>query len=172
MGNPVVDNAYYEWLLKKIECFDTKYYDTLDILFSVDFLWEIPNDDNRAEDGIVLRSTFMNEEGWNTSPCEDRECSILEMMIALSMRIDNDIMWDGETDRSSRWFWEMFRNLKLDQTSDRSDVFKILDVFLNREYDRDGNGGLFPLENGSESDLTEMEIWYQAQLYLMDNYGF
>lgn len=172
MGNPVVDNAYYDWLLNIINYDDTEYDISLTTLFNIEFSWDVANDDNRAEDGIVLRSTFMSEEGWNTSPCEDLGCSILEMMIALAIRIEDDIMWDGENNRTDKWFWEMFRNLGLDKVKSVLDVYDILEVFLFREYDADGKGGLFPLKNNNSVDAREIEIWYQAQLYLMENYGF
>ena len=171
-GNSVVDNAYYEWLLDKINYHDTNFDETLEILFSRAFTWDVANDDNRAGDGIVLRSTFMSEEGWNTPPCEGEECSVLEMMVALAMRIDNDIMWDGEHDRSAKWFWEMFRNLGLDDVSDSLDVDDILEKFMLRDYEFDGTGGLFPLGDWATEDQRDLEIWYQAQLYLMKNYDF
>ena len=170
-GNYVVDNAYYEWLLNKINYHDTDYDSTLETLFTVEFTWDVANDDNRAEDGLVLRSTFMSEEKWNTSPCSDEPCSVLEMMIALAMRIENDIMWDGERDRTAKWFWEMFRNLKLDSAPTVWDVHDILEKFLLREYEYDGTGGLFPLGEWATEDQRDVEIWYQAQLFLMKNYN-
>lgn len=172
MGNAVVDNAYYDWLLDKIEyddyCFDT----ILEILFNTPFTWSIANDDNRAMDGIVLRSIFMSEEGWNTEPYKNHECSVLEMMIALAMRIENDIMWDGEDDRTAQWFWEMIRNLKLDEDSLPGYIYGVLNRFLNRQYDENGHGGLFPLNKNAGCDQRNTEIWYQAQSYLMENYSF
>ena len=117
MGNVVVDNAYYEWLLNKIEyhdcCFDT----VLEMLHATTFRWSVANDDNRAEDGITLRSIFMDEENWSTCPRYDEPCSCLEMMIALANRMENDIMWDGEKDRTAEWFWIMIRNLGFSETS-------------------------------------------------------
>lgn len=172
MGNPVVDNEYYDWLLKKINYDDTVYDEVLETLFSIEFTWSVANDDNRADDGLVLRSTFMSEEGWNTEPWEGDGCSILEMMIALAMRIENDIMWDGCSDRSAKWFWEMFRNIGLDEVHNAEDVWDIMETFLLREYNYDGSGGLFPLGDSATKDQREVEIWYQAQLYLMKNYGF
>ena len=170
MSNYVVDNAYYEWLLNKIDYNDG--YDTeLETLFHVTFTWNVANDDNRAKDGIILRSVFMSEEDWSTEPCENYDCSVLEMMIALAMRIENDIMWDGETDKTSKWFWIMFRNLGLDETMSSAEVYDILDRFLLRKYAYDGTGGLFPLGKNATEDQRNVEIWYQAQSYLMENFS-
>lgn len=169
MSNYVVDNAYYEWLLNKINYEDG--YDTeLEILFRSVFRWSVANDDNRAKDGVVLRSVFMSEENWSTEPCEDYNCTVLEMLIALAMRIENDIMWDGETDRTSEWFWMMFHNLGLGETLSGTEIRRILDRFLDREYDYNGIGGLFPLKNATENQQN-VEIWYQAQQYLMENFS-
>lgn len=172
MANPVVDNEYYRWLLDKINYNDTDFDETLEILFNTEFTWEVANDDNRADDGLVLRSTFMSEEGWYTMPLEDEGCTILEMMIALAMRIENDIMWDGERDRTPKWFWEMFRNLGLGESGSPLEDYDILERLLLREYEYDGSGGLFPLGDSATEDQREVEIWYQAQLYLMRNYEF
>ena len=171
-GNAVVDNAYYDWLLDKINYHDTNFDEVLETLFHVTFTWDIANDDNRAGDGLVLRSTFMSEENWHTEPCEEYDCSVLEMMVALAVRIEDDIMWDGEHDRTAKWFWEMFRNLGLDTAENVLEVHDILEKLLLREYEFDGTGGLFPLGDWAEEDQRELEIWYQAQLFLMKNYDF
>lgn len=170
MSNYVVDSDYYDWLLDKIHYEDG--YDTeLEILFDEPFIWSVANDDNRAKDGVILRSVFMSEENRSTEPCEDRVCTVLEMMIALAMRIENDIMWDGETDRTSDWFWMMFRNLGLDETVSGKEVHDILDRFLYRKYAYNGSGGLFPLGKNATEDQRKVEIWYQAQQYLMVNFS-
>lgn len=174
MGNAVVDSEYYDWLLEQIDYFpgeNDTYDDILMLLFNTIFTWTIANDDNRAEDGLQLRSIFMEDEGWNTNPFFEEDCSVLEMMIALSMRIDSDIMWDGENNRTSKWFWEMFENLGLHYL-EPSDYFAALDIFLGRKYDKNGVGGLFPLRKNNTKNQKKVEIWYQAQAYLMENYEF
>ena len=37
--------------------------------------------------------------------------------------------------------------------------------FLNRDYERDGKGGLFTIEH-CRYDMRDIEIWYQANWYL------
>lgn len=171
MGNQVVDDEYYRWLLDKINYDDTDFDEQLEILFNTEFTWEVANDDNRADDGIVLRSIFMSEENWSTRPLEDEGCNMLEMMVALAMRIENDIMWDGDRDRTPKWFWEMFRNLGLDNTGSALEDYDILERFMLRDYEFDGSGGLFPLGNYATTDQREVEIWYQAQSYMMKNFS-
>lgn len=177
MGNMVVDAAYYDWLLEQIDYYpgDDDDVDTaLNLMFETPFRWSIDNDDNRSEDGLQLRSIFMDDEGWNTNPFFEEDCSVLEMLIALAIRIENDIMWDGETNKTAKWFWEMFDNLGFNEV-EPSDYMFILDTFLDRKYDKNGVGGLFPLtENNTKQHRNQkkVEIWDQAQSYLMENYEF
>ena len=172
MSNAVVDNAYYDWLRRKVGAYDADDVNLLfDILYHTDFYWTVANDDNRAADGIVLRSTFMDTEGWNTEPRSGDPCSVLEMLIALASRIDNDIMWDGEKDRTADLFWEMVDNLDMDY-DDVDDICVKLGIFLDRKYDVNGLGGIFPLRKGAFEDQRNVEIWYQMQSYLMENWEF
>lgn len=171
MANPAVDNAYCDWLYRKVGVYgtDPDVDLVLDILSGTDFIWSVANDDNRAADGLVLRSTFMDDENWNSRPFDDSPCTVLEMLIALANRIDNDIMWDGENDNTEKWFWEMVENLHMDWHNSKDIRIKI-NNFLNRRYDVNGVGGIFPLKQNTYQDQREIEIWYQAQSYLMENY--
>ena len=182
MGNPAVDSAYYDWLLKQIN-YDLNDHEIgcgydliLERLFVEPFIWTIPNDDNRAEDGIALRSIFMASENWNSMPLEGNECSVLEMLIAFAMRIEDDIMWNGEENRTEKWFWIMMENLGFDDMYDifydASYVDTKLDEFLNRKYE---NSVLFPLSRKrthTTKKAKKVELWSQAQAYFMDYYGY
>ena len=72
-------------------------------------------------------------------------------------------------DRTTQWFWNMIVNLGLggmvDALVDIEEVDKIIERFLNREYEPNGRGGLFTIDN-CEEDLREVEIWYQLCWYL------
>ena len=48
-------------------------------------------------------------------------------------------------------------------------VDNIIDTFLDRDYEANGDGGLFPLLAPQE-DQTEVELWYQLSAYYMENY--
>ena len=102
-------------------------------------------------------------------------CSVLEMMLALSIRCEEHIMDDPEIgNRTGEWFWIMIVNLGLgsmdDTRYDEEYVDDILDKFLNREYDADGTGGLFPVRNPryAQYDLRNVDIWYQLNWYLQE----
>lgn len=139
-------------------------------LYSYDFTWprSIPGDANRADDGLQLRHSL----GFSDI-LQDKPCSILEMLIALAIRIENDVMHSSEEgDRTAQWFWEMIVNMGLgsqnDLNYDHAYVNYCIERFINREYDADGNnGGIFVLDN-PRRDLRYVEVWYQAMWYLTE----
>lgn len=140
-------------------------------LYALNFYAVLPRDENRGKDGMDLRARYMgNDSDYITGPC-----SVLEMMIALSQRM-SEIMFDPSVgDDTPRWFWEMIENLGLDFNSDSrySSIFtdQTIRRFLDRKYDADGLGGLFPLEYpGEDIDQRDIEIWYQMQSYLNERY--
>ena len=142
-------------------------------LHGVDFNYILDMDSNRAEDGIDLRYRFAYEQGVDSrlaaAYLDNRPCSVLEMIIALAIRCEEDIADDPEIgDRTSGWFWSMISNLGLnyydDEWYDEKQVAIIVDKFLNRKYARNGKGGLFCIP-GIDKDMRSAEIWYQAMWY-------
>ena len=69
----------------------------------------------------------------------------------------------------------MINNLGLgDMIDSRFDEFYVeetIDIFLNREYQSNGKGGLFTIKN-CDYDLREVEIWYQLCWYLDSIMGY
>ena len=100
----------------------------------------------------------------------DDPCSVLEMMIALAIRIEETMMDDPRYgDRTNQWFWLMMSNLGLkymtDDVFDKVKANDIIYTFLERQYSPDGKGGLFYIRN-CEEDLTQIEIGTQVNWYL------
>jgi hypothetical protein len=134
-------------------------------------------DGNRAEDGMDLRYRFGDENSYDqaliATYLDDRPCSVLEMLIALAIRCEEQIMDDPDIgDRTGLWFGNMIYNLNLhtmhNSDFDREYVDEVIDIFLNRKYERDGRGGLFTVKNAPR-DLRDVEIWYQLCWYLNEN---
>lgn len=143
-------------------------------LFQVPFRYGyIAMDGNRMEDGIRLRDRFGDEfhYGQNELSLLDvHECSVLEVMIALAFRMEEETMASTEFgDRTNQWFWSMIVSLGLSgMTDDRYDpeyVDEVLERFLDREYCPDGRGSLFTVP-GTKKDFRNIEIWYQMCEYL------
>ena len=168
-----MSNEYFKWLFDIVcgERFskNISYRKLLNCLHSIDFKYIIPNDVNRAKDGVDLRRRFYLDTGYRTD-MKGSPCTVLEMMVALTIRCEETIMDNPSLgDRTGQWFWSMINTLGLsDMIDDRfneSIVREKIDIFLNREYEPDGQGGLFRIKH-CRRDLRDVEIWYQLCWYL------
>lgn len=174
-----LDEQYFTWLYSQVCSVRLKnpsrtYYKLLGFLHSTKFLWQIPNDDNREADGKALRDEFLeSEEIEDVDPSWlDLECSMLEMLIALSRHLSFEDQAEGEV---RDWFWQMIDNLDLYNISDRAygrSTERLLREVCNainyRTYLPSGRGGLFPLRQADE-DQTKVELWYQMSAYLLEH---
>ena len=179
MTKNYIKNEYFEWLYEYVcgERFSKtiSYRKLLMRLHDTKFRYTIPMDSNREEDGVDLRwrfaSRYENPKDQNyVMDCLIGLCSVLEMMVALAIRCEENIMDDPNVgDRTGQWFWGMIRSLGLgDMTDDRFDrkfVDETIERFLNRDYEPNGKGGLFTIKN-CKKDLRTVEIWYQLCWYL------
>lgn len=164
-----IENEYFNWLCAKVlDVHVHIYHDLLKILHNKEFTWTIGMDKNRAEDGLELRTDFLLETDWErNSAWLNQPCSVFEMLIALSKRAC------FQTDISERdWFWTFMTNLGLEEyrrvtRPDLREIESIIDTFIERKYDPNGYGGLFPLRCPNH-DQREIEIWHQFNEYLED----
>jgi hypothetical protein len=173
----ILEEQYFEWLYSrivdpKITGRDKTYYNLIRQLHQKEFVYILPNDDNRWSDGKALRDEFLVDwedyqipSGWL-----ELGCSMLEMLVALSDRLE------FQTDEAAEsWFWIMLKNLGISQFSDRryhDEARKVIDEALDRviwrKYSYSGEGGLFPL-NRADRDQTKLEIWFQMHTYLLEH---
>lgn len=178
MTRSELNDRYFHWMCQLVPIRrysrGRSYQKLLYFLYNVDFRYTIPMDGNREADGIDLRYRFGYENSYNesliASYLDNRPCSVLEMMIALAIRCEENIMEDPEIgDRSGRWLWDMIVNLGLEDMNDtRFDeryVEEVVDRFLNRKYKKNGEGGLFKVRN-PRRDMRTADIWYQMCWYL------
>ena len=169
------NNEYFEYLCSFVcDDYQEKYYKKLLFkLFSTDFYAINDMDNNRISDGFELRDSFVNDFHGNISEPEffiNSACSILELMVALAVRCENDIMNSPKYgNRTAKWFWKMVGSLGLldmdDGRYDEIHVNYILEDFINHNYSFDGRGSLFYVQNSS-IDMRNLEIWSQMNLYL------
>lgn len=167
--NESIEQLYFDWLSAKVISPDNdNYRDLLNILYTTEFHWIVPGDENRAADGVELRSYFMSDLDIDPGDYFDNVgCSVFEMLWALSERAD------FQTSNSARdWFWEFIANLDLGEfrrlpDDGRGVIDDILHTFLWRLYDPSGYGGLFPMRWPKE-DQTKVQIWDQFADYLVD----
>lgn len=174
--NEIIDE-YFEWL-SYVVCGEqyeggVSYRKLLTHLHEVEFTYILPMDENRAGNGINLRYRWaldIDEDTDYILDVLDGPCSVLEMMVALALHCEENIMDDPKYgNRTGQWFWGMVNNLGLgamyDKLYDERYVDEVITRFLNREYERDGRGGLFTIKN-CKYDLRDVEIWHQLSWYL------
>lgn len=176
--NNRVKDEYFNWLYNYV-CKgrahqNISYEKLLGLLHSIEFTFIVRNDVNRAKDGTDLRYRFATNQGTNDIlailDALDGPCSVLEMMVALAIRCEESIMDNTRYgDRTGQWFWNMVSNLGIgmmyDDIFDDKMVEDIIYDFLDRNYDPDGKGGLFYIQD-CEEDLRNLEIWTQLCWYL------
>jgi hypothetical protein len=174
--NAPLDELYFEWLYRQVCSLKLKnphrtYWNLFRILFTKEFLWFVPNDDNRVEDGRDLRHEFLDQRHICHEDIDPEwipmGVSVLEVFIGLARRLA--FQMSGEQDE---WFWELMENLDLRQYNDQADIPHehveiILDRVIWRTYRRNGHGGLFPLRQPRE-DQREVELWYQLNAYILE----
>lgn len=173
-----IEDLYFNWLYSKVvpptgvpPTPSTSYLKLCRTLHSIEFVWIVVGDDNRAADGVDLRTEFIRtasgyeldwDASWLTQPV-----SVLEVIVAFSK------ICEFETEIPSvEWIWIMLENVDLsDQTDAHLGVCdfttEVIDQVIWRTYQEDGHGGLFPLLEAYE-DQTKVEIWYQFCAYLVD----
>lgn len=169
-----LDDRYLEWLYSQVATVKSRrssktHWGLLKQLYSTEFTWFVPHDENRAADGCALRMEWAHE----TRSFPDHDwlnlgCSFLEMLIGLARRLEFQT-----DDPSAFWFWHLIDNLGFLEYHDRSNysenyVAKRTSVVCKRTYDQLGNGGLFPIRN-PDQDQRKVELWYQLCEYILQD---
>lgn len=175
MTTSQIEEAYFEYLCDQVNIeygkpTDKTYIQLLDLLNSKEFVWLIPNDDNRVLDGMDIRHLFYNVHHFGNPKKRfiDKPVSVLEVIIGLSNRL-GFLDGGGPPD----WAWRLIENLDLHKmwdplsTRKREIIDDRLDVLIWRRYEPDGAGGFFPLAFPDRNQLKE-EIWHQMNSYLAE----
>lgn len=182
MRNGDILNDYEEHLMEIVEDKGHPMADyslLIECLFRIPFESFHPMDNNRISDAKSMREEIISNE-YRTSRIDatvvsDRYISVLEVLIALARRMENDILCDPmeEIDHTSDHFWVFLRNLDIEKYS--NDNYKELNIrdkvekWVRREYGKDGFGSIFPMKK-PRNDMRKIEIWDQLGDYVMENY--
>lgn len=172
-----ISRNYFKWLTKLVADKESgTHTKLLQQLYETPFRYSIDRDGNREADGINLRYRFgirhRIQQSQIASRLDSKPCSVLEVMIALAVRLEEDIMANDDFgNRTSTWFWSMIRNCGLITMVDHNyrsrDVDDIIQRVLDRDYEYDGFGGFFCIPDIA-TDMRTVEIWKQALWYLND----
>lgn len=172
-----MENGYFKWLVDSIDpkhVIGNAYQPLLKQLYSTKFTWAsyMPDDENRAMDGVWLRREYEEETGRVLSnDILNKPCSCLEMLIAFSKRIENDQALPSNRN-PARWFWMFIENLGLSEDNPIGDpnyIQRRLKVWMERRYEFDGSGGgLFVVKN-HDLDMRDLSLWMQFGPYWQEN---
>lgn len=151
-------------------------------LYNKDYYYDlnIPLDGCRGEDGLDIRRSYLEHygDGFEAIELELRTCSVLEWLLGMAIRCEEQIMRDDEEgNRTSLWFWSMLDNMDISSFTDdiwnvqsRVVVNSIVDDILLRNFPSDGSGSPFPLRESCE-DITKCDWWRALNLWLHENFG-
>lgn len=179
------DEEYRAWLVNHID--DGRalvYTELLSLLYETEFTWINQLDENRAADGVMLRGYF--QDHMLMASMYDKPCCVLEMLIALAIKIETDLVSEPGEYEPKRWFWFMLDNLGLlpyvDSAFCYNEVVQILTSWMKKSpisgttYGKSGEKVgklfgevgkipmLFPVENGQN-----LQFWDQINRFLIEN---
>ena len=173
-------SRYKDWMMKTIEIDRPPYHlyeSVIWILYSQEFYWSFPLDENEIGHAQDMRCNYGFKELRNLP------VTVLEVMISLAIRAEIKIMQGRIHDnRTALWFWSMFHNLGLDKFRDSvvneendfpgryEEIEEIICNFLDRAYDHDGNGGMFPVKD-CRWDMRQKSLYLQMNIWLSANYS-
>lgn len=163
--NQALHEAYLDYLAPQVgaDPDNGSYWDLLRLMHSTEFVWFVPNDDNRLVDGLDIRAEWLDQIELSV---DMGPCSFLEVLVGLSRRM---AFMAGES--AEGWAWQLLVNLGLDRMSDPLSRYKtrkaedILETVIWRTYEPDGTGGFFPLVHPL-ADQRKIELWYQMGAYV------
>lgn len=181
-------DAYKKWLVCKIDTSVTNPYDpyswrersaglTLSKLY--DKLWDtpyhpnpdIPLDLNRWHDGRDLRKEYAYENNLDRYYIYEEipfECTMLEFITALAIRIEFVMQDPDLLDRTPQWAYYILQSLGIwyctDWCYEEAYVDMVLDRFMKNEYEADGRGGCFYIPD-TKRNLRTMQVWDQMNQF-------
>lgn len=166
--NSVSDSRYFVWLGKKVGM-GADHSKLMKMLGTIEFKWKLPLDENRAFDGLKLRNEYTGKGGIISKDLAELGCSVLEMLVGLSVRIERDLMGTPGDDHPERWFWEMLENLGVaEQNDDDFDNIFVSKVVTNWMFGA-GKDNIFVLKQHGK-EFKNLQIWDQMMAYLNENY--
>lgn len=122
------------------------------------------------EDARELRILFYEWSGEDRDrDWIDLDASVLEVLIALANRAGFET-----SEAPGLWFFRFLENLGIKDYDDRrwtvwseDRVDRIVERWIAREYNANGEGGIFPLKN-PQRDQRDVELWYQMSAYVLE----
>ena len=175
---------YYRWLISIIEPPETVRSPIRDygiLLFSLwrrDYFWydRYEREEDRANDGRCLRERFMMEFDRTPDAVPQGPTNVLEMLIALAIRIDNTVHDWTIGSRPWEWMVMFITNLGLADFTDNNlhpadegYISDRLERWMSHDIGRRGERGLFRFRTpASKTDIERMTTWDQMQYWVIE----
>lgn len=167
------ETRYFIWLKSQIDFRKQNYNELMERLFTTPFRYVLDRDKNRVEDALMLRRRYRDFMQLSYDPFDNAIPSVLEVLIALAIRVDKEYLGDPSDPTPGTFFWIMIKNLGLDDLKGYrfSDRFynNVIDAWLDRKFMKDGVGSPFPVRVDSR-DQRKFEMWDQMNHYIYENY--
>lgn len=167
---------YLQWLLWRCGLERERRYDRLfESLHGMDFIYCLDRDENREVDGLDLRDQYEIPSIYREYDKDfyNKKCSVMEMLVALAIRVDDDIVGDPGEEHPEEFFMEMIKNLGLGAHKDnrfrKADVECIIYRWMRRKFRSNGEESPFPVRDDPR-DQRDLEIWDQVNSYINENY--
>ena len=196
-----VKDSYFNYLMSLISSDEVnaaqEYYNLCLLFFETPFTVLNPMDENRSCDGADLRERWLDNIGVKDERIKLEYAndialmpvSFLEVLVALSVRVDKDILaMPDKPFMASEFFWDMVNNLvkygtfgnKYHKASDiltdeqwcvfvEDNMKAAIKKVLTRTYHEDGKGGLFPM-NKPKTNQRKMDMWANCMQYVSEKY--
>lgn len=173
-------SEYFEWLVNKVNGYSEDRVDYLPVLLFLskcEYTWVNELDGNRATDGKLLRVQFADESGCY---CEDEDldipCSVLEVLVGLSIHVDSRITGVPGEEHADIWFWEWLKNLGIDERCtgagyDGMYLEQQVKAWMNNDITTRGDGGPFPLRHTAGNQKSK-DMWMQCMAYINERIRF
>ena len=179
--NICTSQDYFEWLASTASPLVREDIDPyisfrlmLKELHSIPFVMHrYEKDNNRILDGLSLRERYSILFDVDNEEPDIYDASVLEVMVALALKIEEDIMSDPRYgDRTHQWFNTMLSSMGLGSFTDvkiakhgTDEIHNIINTMMFHKYEKNGTGGLFRIRKTTR-DMRSAELWHQACWYL------
>ena len=122
-------------------------------------------DENRAMDGIELRHQFVmecNEDEEASYIFLSGPASVLEVLIALSIKMERIARGSIDLSKAGQWFWGMIKSLSIFDCYDGNFNEEKVAYFLDGLFDWQSEISIFPNKQG--------ELWNQAMEFIAEKF--
>lgn len=162
---------YLSEVYREYGIYNKRYSKLLRLLFETPFYCTLEEDESRLEDGRFLRKDVIEHGhlGRLENEIDDIRISVLEVILALAVRMDSEYIGDPCHPYPENIFWELVTNLGFrlfhNGNFKERESDEILDNWMNRKFERNGEGSIFPLRY-TRRDQTRIPIWGQMNEYI------